>query len=340
MISIDPIVKKNKLQIPSKKNGILLLNFGGPNSLEEIPDFLYRLFSDPAILVGIPSFIRPTLAWWISKTKSHSSVMAYKQIGGKSPQLYWTQVQANHLSDALREKNISASVEIGMKSSAPNIPTALWKLRQQGCDHIVLLPLFPQYSTTTSGSCFTEVAHTLKAMNWEVPTTTLTSWPAEPDYLDIIKEFMKNQWMRAGWLSKNPEAHVLFSAHSLPLKIIARGDPYPDEIQKTIEYLSRELPFSWSLAFQSRNGKMPWLEPYIENELVRLGRHGIKRLMVVPVSFVSDHIETLYELDILYSDLAQKNGIEQYLRTPTINGDPRFGKILCRMIWNQLEQTD
>lgn len=304
------------------KTGVLLLNFGGPNNLAEVKPFLYRLFADPAVLVGVPTPLRQILAFFIAQVKGGSSIEAYRSIGGSSPQLKWTEAQAAGLRKLLDER--AFRVEIGMLLNEPRIEKALIALKAWGAERLVLLPLFPQFSTTTTGSCFTEVKRSLKALGWSPALKWIESWPDHPGYIQLLRATLDEV---AGDAS-----HILFSAHSLPMKIVERGDPYPEQVRRTIEAVTRDLKRPWSLSYQSRNGKMPWLAPYTEDEIARLGREGKRSLAVVPVSFVSDHIETLYELDLLYADLARKNGIESYRRARSFNDDPAFARLLGSLV--------
>lgn len=315
--------------------GILLLNLGGPGSLREVRPFLYRLFSDPAILVGVPAPLRQLLAATIAAVKGTSSVRAYRAIGGGSPQLHWTQVQAEGLTRALRDTGDRSRVAIGLRASRPRIADGLEQLRAANVEELLLLPLFPQYSTTTTASCFAEARRVLRRWRWSPRVAEVRSWPDHPAYLRVLRATVeeitaKAEAEREG--AGDGELHVLLSAHSLPMRIVVRGDPYPSEVDRTVRALTRDLPFSWSLAYQSRNGKMPWLRPYVEEELCRLGQAGVRRVAVVPISFVSDHIETLWELDVLYAKLARKVGIRKYYRSRAFNGDPEFQRALAEIV--------
>lgn len=304
------------------------MNFGGPWTLSDVKPFLYRLFSNPAILVGVPAPFRQILAFMIAQIKGPSSIRSYKSIGRGSPQLKWTTIQTEGLRSLLPKD--SYRVEMAMRSAEPSIERALMLLEDWGAEQLVLLPLFPQFSTTTTGTCFTEVRAALRRMQWTPVIHEVANWPDHPEYARLLRRSIDEAVARAvaernG--SKEP-VHILFSAHSLPLKIVKLGDPYPRDIERTITAVTRDLNHTWSLAFQSRNGKLPWLEPYLEDELKRLGRAGVKRVVVVPISFVSDHIETLFELDQLYAGQAKKHGITHYYRARCFNGDPEFPRVL------------
>jgi len=314
------------------KTGILLLNFGGPWTISDVKPFLYRLFANPRVLVGIPTPLRQMLAFAIAQVKGPSSIKSYRLIGGGSPQLKWTVIQAEGLRTLLETDSVR--VEIGMRSAEPSIKTALDRLQFWGADELVLLPLFPQYSTTTTGTCFDEVKRSLEALEWEPRVREVDSWSDVPGYTNLLSELVSE----AIWEAETDRGdatdpiHVIFSAHSLPLKIVERGDPYPAHVARTVAAITPRLSHPWSVAFQSRNGKMPWLQPYLEDELKRLGNSGIKRVVVVPISFVSDHIETLFELDLLYAKAARENGISHYYRARCFNGDPEFPRVLRSLV--------
>jgi ferrochelatase len=309
------------------RNGVALLNFGGPWTLADVKPFLYRLFVNPSVLVGVPAPFRQLLAFTISRVKGPSSIRSYESIGGGSPQLKWTRMQAEGLQSLLDD---SVRIEVGMRSAEPSIERALRQLKDWGAERLILLPLFPHFSTTTSGTCFEEARAALKRLDWTPHVEEIPNWPDHEGYAFLLRrtvdEIVAEAEEERG-ASADP-IHILFSAHSLPLKIIRLGDPYPSDIERTIKAVTVGLNHPWSLCFQSRNGKLPWLEPYLEDEIRRLAKEEVRRLVVVPVSFVSDHIETLFELDQLYADLAREHGVTHYYRARTFNGDPEFPRVL------------
>ncbi len=310
------------------KTGVVLLNFGGPWTTADVKPFLYRLFVNPQVLVGVPTPLRQLLAFVISQIKGPSSIKSYQSIGGGSPQLKWTAIQAAGLR-ALLVKD-SVQVEIGMRSAEPSIQAALEELQCWGADELVLLPLFPQFSSTTTGTCFAEVDRMLRKMCWRPKIRKVANWPDQPEFTALLRSMLAPVLARADAECNGfPDTvHVIFSAHSLPMKIVNMGDPYPNDVKRTVSAVARDLKHPWSLAFQSRNGKLPWLQPYLENELRRLGMGGVKRVVVLPISFVSDHIETLFELDQLYAELARSHGITHYYRAPCFNDNPEFPRVL------------
>jgi len=316
------------------KTGVALLNFGGPWTLHDVKPFLYRLFANPSVLVGMPTPVRQLVAFAIAQVKGPSSVESYRLIGGGSPQLRWTETQAEGLRLVMNGGGEGGHgevrIEVGMRSAEPSIEGALRRLKDWGAQRLVVLPLFPQFSTTTTGTCLQEVRDALGRLRWSPLTHEVNNWPDHAGYVALLRRTVDEAVAHAeGERGEADEPiHVLFSAHSLPLKIVGRGDTYPRDVWRTVEAVAEGLVHPWSLCYQSRNGRLPWLEPYTEDELRRLGREGLRRIVVVPVSFVSDHIETLYELDLLYAGLARKCGIEHYYRARAFNGDPEFPKVL------------
>ena len=314
------------------RTGILLLNFGGPWTLNDVKPFLYRLFVNPSVLVGVPAPFRQLLAFTIAQVKGPSSVRSYESIGGGSPQLKWTEVQAEGLRRLTGNGHVR--IEIGMRSAEPSIENALRKLKVWGAEELILLPLFPHFSTTTSGTCFQEAWASLMRLDWNPYVHEIESWPDDARFIRLLRRTLDETLERAE-LERGRAAddiHILFSAHSLPMKIVRRGDPYPAEVNRTIRAVTEGLEHPWSLCFQSRNGPVPWLKPYLEDEIKRLGREGVRRLVVVPLSFVSDHIETLFELDQLYAGLATSSGITHYYRSRTFNDDPEFARVLHSLL--------
>ncbi len=314
------------------KHGILLLNFGGPWTISDVKPFLYRLFANPRVLIGIPTPLRQALAFMIAQVKGPSSIKSYRAIGGGSPQLKWTAIQADGLRQLMSKEAVR--VEIGMRSSEPSIETALRQLKFWGAEELTLLPLFPQFSTTTTATCFDVVEDVLGKLKWRPVVREVTKWPDHPAYISLLRSTLEQAVHEAESERNGSQGplHVLFSAHSLPMKIVERGDPYPQDIARTVSAVTTDLRYPWTLGFQSRNGKMPWLKPYLEDEIKRLAREGVETLVVVPISFVSDHIETLFELDQLYADLARSHGIKHYHRARCFNGDADFPRVLQSIV--------
>lgn len=307
--------------------GVILLNLGGPDSPEAVKPFLSNLFSDREIIKLGPKPLQKPIAALIVRMRAPKTIAAYAQIGGGSPILPLSQEQAHALSASLNAASSAPGfdVAVGMRYWHPYIQDAVDDLYQRGARRFIALSLYPQYSIATSGS---SVRQFLMAMDRcsACSYITIGSWHRHPLY---IKALAAN--IRAALQEFHEPPVVLFSAHSLPQSFIKRGDPYLKQIEETIAALVAELPMTWRLSFQSRSGPVKWLEPSTQDMLKQCARDGIRDLLIVPISFVSDHIETLYEIDIEYQEIARKLGIRM-LRMPSLNSSPAFITALADIV--------
>jgi protoporphyrin/coproporphyrin ferrochelatase len=310
------------------KDAALILNFGGPRSLDEVGPFLEHLFMDPAIL-PFPGPLRRWLARSISRRRTPMVQAQYARIGGRSPLVDDTFA----LLDALRPL-VPAEVGLytAMAYTPPWIGETLARMLEDGVERAVCVALFPQYSRATSGSVFATVAEELARRGGRMDLTFVPAWHDHPGYLEALCERV-----RAG-LGKMPEAgagaHLLVSAHGLPVSFIRKGDPYQRQVQENVRLLVQRLGWEgpYSLAYQSRVGPVRWLGPSTDEEIEHLHAHGVRRLFVVPVSFVSDHIETLYEIDLLYGDRARELGFEAFERMEALGLHPSFVGCLADLV--------
>ena len=309
----------------NKKIGVILLNMGGPDSLEAVRPFLYNLFSDHDI-IQIPRLIQKPVAKLISIIRSKKVVKYYQMIGGKSPQKEQTLKQARALQEKLGNRY---KVVVAMRYWHPFTDEALKELLKESIEKIILLPLYPQFSTTTTGSSFNEFDRVYKILNLNIPIKKVVSYHNHPLYIEAMVKRIKD------YIPDYKEYYFLFSAHSLPLKIIEQGDPYQKQTEETVKLIMENFPgIKHSLAYQSKVGFIKWLEPMTDKEIIRLSREGIKKLAVIPVSFVSEHSETLYELDIQYKDLAKEVGIKDFKRVPTLQTSDLFINCLNDLVLN------
>ncbi len=312
----------------SKKIGVVLLNMGGPDSLEAIQPFLYNLFSDHDI-IQIPKPIQKPVAFLISKIRAKKTEEYYKVMGGKSPQKEQTEAQAYALQKELGEKY---KIVVAMRYWHPFTEEALEKLKNEDLEKIILLPLYPQFSKTTTGSSFNEFYRKLEKFKKEgnfknIEVVEIKSYHNYPTYIKSMVENIKQN------LPEYRDYHFLFSAHSLPEKVIKEGDPYQKQIEETVKLIKEHfIEVEHSLAYQSKVGPVKWLEPMTDEMIIELAKKGIKKLAVIPVAFVSEHSETLYELDIEYGKLAKEHGIEEYKRIPTLQTHPTFIKALKELV--------
>ena len=310
------------------RRAVVLMNLGGPDSLRSVRPFLYNLFSDPAI-IGLPAWLRLPLAWLIAVRRGVVARGIYAQLGGLSPLLANTEAQAQAL-----EAELGAEYRcfIAMRYWHPLTAATVSAVKAWRPDETVLLPLYPQFSTTTTASSLDAWRKEARRQKFDGKTRAIRSYPAVEGFVAAV----------AGLIActlKTVEAtgapvRLLFSAHGLPLKIVARGDPYPSEVECTAAAVVRALArpgLDWRVCFQSRVGPLAWLGPSIDEELRRAGRDGVT-VVVAPISFVSEHSETLVELDRDYRHLAAACGVPAYHRVPTVGTDPRFISALAELV--------
>ena len=325
----------------SNRIGVVLLNLGGPGDLTSVEPFLVNLFSDREIIElpgGAP--LQPLLARLIAKLRGPAVRRNYALIGGGSPQLPITRAQAEALEAHLNSDATGAHyrVYVAMRYSRPSAADVFGAITAAGITRVVTLTLFPHYSKATTGSSRREFDRVLASPQWReleagLEITHIDGYAADPRYLDALAETVSATY-RSIPEGRRSEAVILFSAHSLPQRFIDAGDPYDTHINATrAGILARlGLPNRHLLAYQSRTGPVRWLGPGTDEMLAELGRSGVKDVVVVPLSFVSDHIETLYELDILFAETARNAGIVGYYRTPALNAHPLFISALAELV--------
>ncbi len=304
------------------KKGVILVNLGGPSNLEEVKEFLINLFSDPDIF-PLPSLLQKPLARIIAHFRAPKSAEYYRKIGGKSPILEETKKQAEALQ---RELGNDFLVTVAMRYSKPFIRDSLEELLNRDINDILFFPLYPQYSFSTTLSAINELKRVLQDIRTALNIKVVKNFYDNPffikSWVEIIKKYIKSE-----------DDYILFSAHSIPQSMVERGDPYKREVEKTVDMITKELNHkNYKLSYQSKVGPAKWLEPFTEDVLVELGRKGIKRVLLVPISFVCEHSETLYELDIQDREIAEKSGIKEYVRVETPGTHPTFIKALADIV--------
>ncbi|MEH2212994.1 ferrochelatase [Nostoc sp.] len=318
--------------------GVLLLNLGGPDKLEDVGPFLYNLFSDPEIIRLPFRWLQKPLAWFIATRRTRTSQENYKQIGGGSPLRRITEAQGEALKEQLGFLGQEVNIYVGMRYWHPYTEEAIAQITQDKVEHLVILPLYPQFSISTSGSSFR-----LLDKLWQedpklqpIDYTVIPSWYKQPGYLQAMAELIAQELEQYA----NPdEVHIFFSAHGVPKSYVEEaGDPYQVEIEECTALIMQTLnrPNVHTLAYQSRVGPVEWLQPYTEDALKELGAEGVKDLVVVPISFVSEHIETLQEIDIEYREVAEEAGIHNFRRVPAPNTHPVFINALAELVIDAL----
>ncbi|MBN3878885.1 MULTISPECIES: ferrochelatase [unclassified Nostoc] len=318
--------------------GVLLLNLGGPDKLEDVGPFLYNLFSDPEIIRLPFRWLQKPLAWFIATRRTRTSQENYKQIGGGSPLRRITEAQGEALKEQLGFLGQEVNIYVGMRYWHPYTEEAIAQITQDKVEHLVILPLYPQFSISTSGSSFR-----LLDKLWQedpklqpIDYTVIPSWYKQPGYLQAMAQLIAQELEQF----PNPdEVHIFFSAHGVPKSYVEEaGDPYQMEIEECTALIMQTLnrPNAHTLAYQSRVGPVEWLQPYTEDALKELGAQGVKDLVVVPISFVSEHIETLQEIDIEYREVAEESGIHNFRRVPAPNTHPVFINALAELVIDAL----
>lgn len=315
------------------QRGVLLFNLGGPETLEDVRPFLYNLFSDPEIIRIRSGILRRALAHCIASVRQGKSRRLYRQIGGGSPLRRITEAQASALSGVLESRGYSARVYVGMRCWKPSIDEAVQSILEDRITRLVLLPLFPQFSVTTTGSClkhFRRLDNQL-GLSSGIQTAVVDSWYDEPRYVEAMADMIREGIRRFSPDKKDERVFLLYSAHSLPESYVREGDPYLDQTRRSMEMIHAALGSEYpsALAFQSRVGPVRWLRPSTRDVLMKLAREGRTKVLVIPLSFVSDHIETLQEIDIAYKKMALRAGIKEFHRAPSLNTYPKFIQALA-----------
>lgn len=310
----------------ARRVAIILFNLGGPDSLQNVRPFLFNLFNDKAI-IGAPQPFRFFIAQLISRTREKLAQMNYAIMGGASPLLPETVRQADALETAIAQRvsNVTFKCFPAMRYWKPLVKDVAKAAEAWGATDAILLPLYPQFSTTTTGS-------SLKAWKGasDLPCSTICCHPVAANFAQAHADAIMNQWKAAG-APTNPR--VLFSAHGLPQSVVDRGDPYQWQVEQTVAAVKRLLPAEWEtrICYQSRVGPLKWLAPPIQDE-IRAAAKDQRGVIVSPIAFVSEHVETLVELDIEYAQMAQAFQLPFYLRAPALGVAPRFIDALADLV--------
>ena len=324
----------------SAKIGVVLFNLGGPDQINAVEPFLINLFNDAAI-IRLPQPFRYLLAKLIARKRAPMAKEIYERLGGRSPILEETQAQADALEKSLNAGGSNQTFKVipAMRYWLPRSDAAALELKKWGADEVVLLPLYPQFSTTTTASSLVDWKRAAKDWDLKAKTRAVCCWPTEPGLIQSHAAKI------ATVLRRNPNLRVLFSAHGLPEKIVKAGDPYPVHVERTVKAVVDKLTeqrlgvLDWRISYQSRVGPLKWIGPSTDDEIRRAGAER-KGLVVVPIAFVSEHSETLVELDQEYRKLAYDAGVPRYERTPTPSVDPMFIAGLARLVQTSLANPE
>ena len=314
------------------KKAVILFNLGGPDKLENVEPFLFNLFNDPAIL-NLPAFLRYPLAKLISNRRAPTAKKIYKELGGSSPILQLTIEQSNALEKKLNESDHNNDYRcfIVMRCWHPRAEDVINKVKAYNPEEVVLLPLYPQYSAATSGSSINEWKEVCKKNNYRTKTSTICCYPTDNFFIKSHVEGIRKK-------VKNLENYkLIFSAHGLPQKNIKDGDPYQWQVEQSVEKIVNNLgikKLDWVLSYQSRVGPLKWIGPSTDDIIIENSKLG-RKIVLVPIAFVSEHSETLVELDIEYKELADVNGCSEYIRVPALGTDLNFINSLSSLIVNK-----
>jgi ferrochelatase len=318
---------------PISRLAVVLFNLGGPDNPAAVEPFLFNLFNDPAI-VRLPKRLRWLVAKLISRRRAPVARKIYAHLGGGSPLLANTKAQGEALQAALKDAAGEVRVFIAMRYWHPFADETAKAVREFSPERILLLPLYPQYSTTTTASSAADWKQAAESAGLTTPTQLICCYPGEPGFLDALTELARKAMAEARRIAPNAKPFVIFSAHGLPEKIVMAGDPYAHEMHATVQPIVDRLGLTlgdpiagglgdWDYGFQSRVGPVRWIGPWTD-ELIAQAAQDNRSIVILPVSFVSEHSETLVELDIEYRKLAEKYGAAAYVRAPTVSIHPAF----------------
>jgi ferrochelatase len=316
---------------------IVLFNLGGPDSLGAVRPFLFNLFNDPAI-IRLPGLLRRPLAWFISKRREKKAQGIYALMGGRSPILPNTEAQAKALVQALSEKPLAADAEVrafvAMRYWHPLTEATIAAVKAFNPTQVILLPLYPQFSTTTTGSSHGAWMKAARAQGLTAPTRLICCWPTEPGFIAAAAALIDAGLAQARQAAPTAKPLLILSAHGLPKKIVDAGDPYVAQVQASAAEIVLQLGLGkddWIISYQSRVGPLEWVGPATDAVIAQGAKDG-RALVVFPIAFVSEHSETLVELDIEYRHLAEHNKAPAYIRVPTVSTHPAFIAGLAELV--------
>lgn len=311
----------------SPPTGVVLLNMGGPETLADVEPFLLNLFNDREIIkLGPFAWLQPFIARRIVKKRAPKSREAYRLIGGSSPLARISAEQGRALAARLADQG-DFMVRCVMRYWQPRAPEVLAEFARAGVSKLLALPLYPHYSRATTGSSLNDLKQAIAQADSPCTLGQIPAWPDQSEYIAALAATIREG---TEYFAGEPFT-LVYSAHSLPVSFIEEGDPYLEHIKRTITALEALTALQGELAFQSRSGPVRWLEPSTPDMLRRLAGQGVKNVLMLPISFISDHVETLYEIDIQYRELARSMGI-RLVRPPALNTHPQLIEALARLV--------
>ncbi|MGH8873871.1 MAG: ferrochelatase [Acidimicrobiia bacterium] len=318
--------------------GIVVAQLGGPRDQAEVEPFIRAIFADPdTVPLPGPPLVRSAFSWAVAKARGPFVRRNYRLIGGGSPILEITLAQGRALEEELRERGHDVRAVAAMRCTRPDTYDAIRTLARAGVDRLLLMPLYPQYSLATTGSSERELRRVMDELGVASPLTVVRTWHDHPSYLDFQARLVTEMVERMPEEDRRRPA-VVFSAHGLPQKVVDRGDPYPEETAATMAGALQRVPVELDarLGYQSRTGPINWIGPGTGEVIAELAAEGREAVALVPISFVSDHFETLYEVDILFREAAERVGIRRYYRSEMMNDRPEVGPMLADVVESYL----
>ncbi|XP_037945756.1 ferrochelatase, mitochondrial-like [Teleopsis dalmanni] len=330
--------------VEKPKTAVLMLNMGGPQSIDQVHDYLLRIMTDRD-MIQLP--VQSKLGPWIAQRRTPDVQKKYTQIGGGSPILKWTKLQGGLMCKELDKMSPETAPHkhyVGFRYVNPLTENTLQEIERDGPERVVLFSQYPQYSCATSGSSFNSIFHHYRENTFpkNIKWSVIDRWATHPLLIKTFADRIREELSKFVE-TKRDNVVILFTAHSLPLKAVNRGDSYPSEIGATVHLVMQELGKTnpYSLAWQSKVGPLPWLAPATDDAIKGYVRQGLKNFILVPIAFVNEHIETLHELDIEYCDeLAKEVGVEEMRRAAAPNDHPLFIKALSSIVADHLKSKE
>ena len=323
--------------------GIVLMNLGGPKNLDEVQPFLLKLFADKEI-IQLP--FQKWLGPFIAKKRTASVQKNYQDIGGGSPILKWTELQGQGMCerlDVMSPETAPHKFYVAFRYIDPFSEDALKQMKADGVKRAIAFTQYPQFSCSTTGSSLNELWRAARrvGLDKEFQWSVIDRWPTHPKFIAAMTKTVLDGLAQFD-SSVQDDVLIVFSAHSLPMSVINRGDAYPQEVGASVHEVMKQLNFSheYLLSYQSEVGPVPWLGPSTEEVIKELGHKKRQNVLVVGIAFTSDHIETLHELDIEYGELAEESGVTNYQRAPALNGEPLFQDALAEIVFEHIQSTE
>jgi ferrochelatase len=318
----------DQIDFGEEKWGVFFLNLGGPETAEEVPEYLYKVYSDRLVIrFPLSHLLQRPLAKMLAARRAPKVAQRYQMIGGGSPLLKWTRLVAAGVKRELSKQYPQAEVFAGMRYAEPYITDELDAAVGEGCRHLVLLPMYPQYCQATTGTALAKVIEWLEDVEPDLSVSVIEHWHQRPRFIELVRRQIEAAMEQ---VADRSQAKVVFSAHAIPQKLAASGDPYLLQIKETAALAGDG--YDYAVTFHSRPAPMTWVGPDTLTTIRQLARKGVREMVVVPISTVSDHLETLYGIDIQIRDAARRAGVKTFVRVESFNDDVHFTTFLADLV--------